>query len=141
MAEEKQGIFREKALERISSPENLTEYLKVTNPGIWIVLISIVVLLLGILIWSMTGRLETLSEGKAVVNDGTAHIVVTGSQSNEITSDMSVRIESEVYDISIIETDEYGRSTAYAPVPLPDGVYDVDIITESIHPISFLLKN
>ena len=34
MAEKEQKIFREKTIERISSPEQLTDYLRVTNPGI-----------------------------------------------------------------------------------------------------------
>ena len=43
MAEnEKKSIFRQKALDRINSPEQLTDYLRVTNPGIWLVLIAAV---------------------------------------------------------------------------------------------------
>ena len=35
MAEEnRNNIYREKTLERISTPDQLTDYLKVTNPGI-----------------------------------------------------------------------------------------------------------
>lgn len=42
MAEQKEKIFRKESLERISSPEQLTDYLRVTNPGIWIILASII---------------------------------------------------------------------------------------------------
>ena len=34
-----QSLFRKKAMDRISSPEDLTSYLKVTNPGVWSVLL------------------------------------------------------------------------------------------------------
>ena len=36
--EKKQGIFREKSLEAVENPEQLNDYLKVTSPGVWIVL-------------------------------------------------------------------------------------------------------
>ena len=73
-----QPIFREKTLERISSPEKLTEYLRVTNPGIWIVLGAVILLLGGLLIWSMIGTLETKSNVKIVVDNHIAEIVSDG---------------------------------------------------------------
>ena len=48
MAEQENGtLFRQKTLDRISSPEKLTDYLRVTNPGIWIFLAAVIVLLAG----------------------------------------------------------------------------------------------
>ena len=41
-------LFREKSIKRISSPEQLNDYLHVTNPGIWALLICVIVLLAGI---------------------------------------------------------------------------------------------
>ncbi|HAG12584.1 MAG TPA: NHLP bacteriocin system secretion protein, partial [Ruminococcus sp.] len=41
MAEQKAQVFRKKSLDRISSPEQLTDYLRVTNPGIWVVLAAV----------------------------------------------------------------------------------------------------
>ena len=54
-----QNLFREKTLERISSPEKLTDYLRVTNPGIWAVLGAVIILLGGLFIWATIGTLET----------------------------------------------------------------------------------
>ena len=42
MSENQQTVFRQKTLERISSPEQLTDYLRVTNPGIWAVLAAVI---------------------------------------------------------------------------------------------------
>ena len=52
------SIFREKSIDKVSSPESLNDYIKVTTPSVWIVLIALVVLLLGILAWSIFGRVE-----------------------------------------------------------------------------------
>ena len=48
MTENEPTVFRKKALERMSSPEQLTDYLCVTNPGIR-VLLAVAFLLLGTL--------------------------------------------------------------------------------------------
>ena len=51
-------VFRKKSLDRISSPEALNDYIHVTSPSVWLVLIAIVVLLLGMLAWSVLGTVE-----------------------------------------------------------------------------------
>ncbi len=52
------GLFRSKSIQRVSSPEQLNEYIRVTTPSVWIVLIALVVLLTGMLAWSVLGRIE-----------------------------------------------------------------------------------
>ena len=47
MAENTETVFRKKTLDRISSPEQITDYLRVTNPGIWVVLVAVILLLDG----------------------------------------------------------------------------------------------
>jgi hypothetical protein len=56
------GIFRDKSLERVSSPEALNDYIRVTTPSVWIVLIALVCLLAGMLAWSIFGTVEVHSE-------------------------------------------------------------------------------
>ncbi|MBQ8955858.1 MAG: hypothetical protein IJ075_02720 [Lachnospiraceae bacterium] len=55
---EKRQIFREKSIERVTSPEQLDDYIKVTTPSVWLILIATVILLIGTLIWGVTGRIE-----------------------------------------------------------------------------------
>ncbi len=52
------GIFREKSLERVSSPEELNDYIRVTTPSVWLVLAALVILLAGMLAWSVFGTVE-----------------------------------------------------------------------------------
>ena len=51
------GIFRQKNIDRVSSPEKLDEYIKVTTPGVWVALAAMVILLTGVLIWGTLGEL------------------------------------------------------------------------------------
>ena len=52
------GIFREKSLKRVSSPEALNDYIRVTTPSVWIVLAALVILLLGVFGWSVFGTVD-----------------------------------------------------------------------------------
>ena len=139
MAEQTSSIFRKKTLDRISSPEQLTDYLRVTNPGIWLVLATVILLLAGIFVWSTVGRLETLASGTAVVRDGAAEIILADSGKGSVRSGMTVRFGAEECLVTTVETDDFGRAAAWANVGLPDGKYDVTVVLESVHPIQFLL--
>ena len=44
-------IFRKKSLDRISSPEQLNDYIRVANPGIWMILAAVIILLAGVCVW------------------------------------------------------------------------------------------
>jgi hypothetical protein len=137
---EKTQIFRQQALDRINSPEQLHDYMKVTNPGIWIILAAVILLLGGMFAWASVGKLETTANAMAVIENGTATVMLTEAASSKITSEMSVRIESQDYHISTVKYDEYGRAVAYAPVALADGNYDAKIVIETISPLKFLFK-
>lgn len=138
--QQKNSIFRQKSLESISSPEQLTDYLRVTNPAIWSILAAVILLLGGLFAWSTVGQLETVANGTAVVENGMAQIMVLDTNKGTVTSGMTVRIGTTESVISTTEQDEYGRMIAYAPVTITDGKYDVKIVTESISPITFLFS-
>ena len=44
--------------EKITSPDQLNDYIRVTSPGAWIILSSILVFLAGFFIWIFNGQLE-----------------------------------------------------------------------------------
>ena len=134
-------VFRQKTMERISSPEQLTDYLRVTNPGIWLILSAVGFLLAGLLVWSAVGTLETTVDARAVIRDNTARIVTVGTDSTGISAGMPLRLASQEFIISSVDVDEYGRTVAHTEISLPDGSYDAKIVTERIHPISFLLES
>ena len=67
MSEKKQNenerrLYREKSLERISAPEDLNDYIRVTTPSVWLVLAALVILLAGMLAWSIFGTVQRHGE-------------------------------------------------------------------------------
>ena len=139
MADSTQTVFRKKTLDRIASPEQLTDYLRVTNPGIWVVLAAVILLLAGVLAWSAVGTLETNAEVKIVVSGHTAQIIPLGSE--RLADGMLLRVSGQEYKIASAQTDEYGRSVGVSEVNLPDGTYDGIVVTEAVNPISFLTES
>ena len=61
-------IFRKKSVDRMSSPEQLNDYIKVTNPGVWMALAASVILLIGVCVWGIFGKLETKLSVAAVIS-------------------------------------------------------------------------
>ena len=64
--ESNNGIFREKSIDRVTGPESLNDYIRVTSPSVWIALLALVVLLVGLLAWSVFGRIEVKDENGGV---------------------------------------------------------------------------
>ena len=139
MEDNTQSVFRKKTLDRIASPEQLTDYLRVTNPGIWVILLAVILLLAGVFAWSMVGTLETKAEVRVVVSDHTAQIVPLGPET--LAAGMPLRVGGQDCIIAYTGADEYGRLTGTAEVTLPDGTYDGSVVVEAVHPISFLLES
>ena len=54
---ERKNIFSKVSIERMSSPEKLNDYIKVSNPGVWIILGAIAVMLIAVIIWGITYEL------------------------------------------------------------------------------------
>lgn len=52
------GLFRKKSIERVSTPEQLNDYIRVTTPSVWVALIATAVLMLGALAWGIFGSID-----------------------------------------------------------------------------------
>lgn len=134
-------LFRKETIDRISSPEQLQDYMKVTNPGIWMVLSAVIALLVGLIILASTRNIETLLPVQAVANEGVVTIALPEGNASGVREGMILRIAGQEIPIDYIYDDEGGQPTVSAKMDLPDGQYDAQIVTESIRPITFLLKS
>ena len=133
-------IFRQESIDRISSPDELNDYLKVSTPNLWIALIASIFLLIGCLVWACQDTLETKIETVAEVKDHYAQIVLTGTDAEAVEEKMEVRIGDVTTNIDQIMTDNFDRAIAVFDTDLPDGKYKAQIIVESIHPIQILFR-
>lgn len=137
MAEE---IFRKKSLDKIKSPESLNDYVRVSNPAVWLIIAAVIILLAGACTWGIFGRIETKVPAVAVVENGTVNCLV-GDE--EVNVGMKIIVgDSECY-IENIQYQESGGTLyciAAAHTDAPDGRYEAEIVTESISPMSFVFN-
>jgi hypothetical protein len=63
-------MFRETALRKMSSADDLDHYLKVTNPSAWILIGAVTVLLVVAFIWGLTANLPISSNTTGVLKNG-----------------------------------------------------------------------
>ncbi len=142
MGEEKEQLFRKESTERISSPDQLRDYMRVTSPSVWMVLTAVIVLLAGLLFCASARNVETTVHVRASAEGGTVTVV-----SEELTADgeqarsgMILRVAGEELPLEYVFRDGQGRMTATVEADLPDGEYEAVLVTESVRPISFLLN-
>ena len=139
-----EGIFRQKSLERIQSPENLNEYVRVTGPGVWLLLIGMTVLLAGAIVWGIFGKLDTVLRVDTHVFEGKAVCYVDETYIGSIKEGMPVRLEEKTGRIGAIGAEEESEAGCMCEIVtdevLPDGLYVGEILLESRSPISFVLN-
>ena len=77
---------------RITSPEQLNDYIRVTTPGAWIILSSILIFLAGFLFWILAGSLE-ISFSSYVYTYGEKTLsFISPDDASKLKSGMTVRI-------------------------------------------------
>lgn len=162
MSEEgKVKLFREKSLEAIESPESLNDYLRVTSPGVWLVMAAVIALLTGLILWGVFGRIETTASLAVTASEGQTVCYVPYDAAQRVMEKGVITVEGKEYalrrgnDYAVtVITGEMnpfvlllgglntGDVTLTIPVEasLPDGVYEGTVVTESLQPISLLLQ-
>ncbi|MCQ2472248.1 MAG: hypothetical protein MJ147_09465 [Clostridia bacterium] len=128
-------IFRKKSLNKIKSPEGLNDYVRVANPGVWMVLSAVIILLVGVCIWGALGRIETKVPANLVVKNGECVCVLNDADADKIKAGMTVKTEKISGKIVSAKDNQIE-----VEINLPDGKYEADVITESIKPLSFVFN-
>lgn len=156
---EKSSVFRRKALDRISSPEQLNDYVRVASPRMWVVLIAVVVLLAGALVWGIFGTIESTVYGVVIVENGNSTLFVSKDIASIISAGDIVYIKNMSVEVISVSAEpfsmtsvfpEYARSLGgfslgewvcaveLEKTPLADGIYTAEVAEEILSPISLL---
>lgn len=154
-------LFRKHSVERISSAQQLNAYIRVASPGVWLILLAVVVFLMGILVWGIFGTVTTTLDAVAVCENGQIVCMIKDETTEEIKPGMTVWIEGQEGTIETVSPRPElveGNLDAYVShvggfsqedfywwaevesVSLADGIYPAKIQRESVHPIQFILQ-
>lgn len=154
------NLFRKKSLDRISSPEQLNDYIRVSTPSVWMLLAAIVVLLTGVCVWGVFGHMDTTLSVVAVAENGQVTAYIKEGDAGRVTVDAAVSIGDVQGCVRSIAAQpaavdesftEYMRHTGklqegewvYAVMldaDCADGVYTAQIVIDSVSPMSFVLN-
>ena len=155
------SIFRKKSLDYISSPEQLTDYIKVSSPSVWIFLSAIFVLLAAAIIWAVFGSLPTTITVNTYVEGGSAVCYVDSDTTAKIKPGMPIRINHVDGTITRIEAQplsaaelrvkyrsdyleallkagDWNFAVESSISGISNGVYPMTIILGSVKPVWFL---
>ena len=154
-------LFRKKSIERVTSPEQLNDYIRVSNPGVWMILAAVVILLAGVCVWGFFGRLDTKKQASGVCENGKLTCYIKSDDISDVKEDTIIFVDGKEYTVKSVssspvrldgekdsyliylggfsETDWVFSVTVDAP-DLADGEYSVDVITKRVSPISFVLN-
>ena len=134
-------LFRKNSMESISSPEQLTDYLRVTNPAVWIVMAAIILMLVGMLIWGSVAQIDSYAAGTAQVQDGRMIVVFDDSGlAANVKAGMSVTIGETSSPIDSVGMTESGALFASASTTLADGSYPARVIFRQTQVLRLLFR-
>ena len=121
---EQTSVYRKASMERISSPEQLNDYLRVTNPSVWIVLAAVVLLLAGTLIWACFTYIGSSVSGVAAVENGVMTVRFDDpALEKNVEAGMSVTVGDTSSPIVSVGRGADGALFAQAETALANGTY------------------
>lgn len=167
---EMKGAFRQESLDRIASPEQLGDYIRVTSPSAWLLLGAIFIITVCVAIWGFTGTLPvtqslnglstddgvicfmpTFSMEKDILgnkaqitlpNGETISGVVTHVAAMPLSSEELAASLGKAWLISRLITADYSNQvTVTSDFPLPPNtLVNVALIIDEIKPIGFIFS-
>ena len=126
---------------RMSSPEQLNDYLKVTSPKVWLLLVAVFLLVAGLLLWSSFTTIESYATGTARAVGG--ELIVTfddAGKASKVQAGMEMEVGDMKTEVLTVGTDASGELVASAHANIPDGSYDVRVGYKTTQVISMLLN-
>ena len=142
------SLFRKSTLDRVSSPEQLTDYIRVATPGVWVFVLTLVVVIGTLLVWGFAGRLITTVDGDAVMENGQAVCYLSVSDAERVKPGMTAVVDSD--SKATVQSADYvsdGAHTGEVRVVLAlegstpqTASFPLSVVVESVRPIDFLLN-
>ena len=136
-----QPVLKKENVERVSSPEQLSDYLHVTTPAIWVVLAAVILLLGSLFVWSSVTAVESYAAGEAEVRSGVLTLRFDDAEKAAfVEAGMNVKVGDLVMPVLSVGSDENGNPIAAAKTDLPDGSYAASVGYRSTQIIDMLFN-
>ena len=137
-----ESIFRQESLDRSLSPDVLNQYIKAATPKIWLMLVSVILILAGIIVWANVGYVEVKYDIVLTVDGGEYVAQVEKDTFEKIKEESFVRWEDKKVEIAEAKIEKADAMTAIyvlrGPIDAADGNYTANVIIERMHPMQFV---
>ena len=154
-------IFRDKSIDKITSPEQMNDYIRVSNPSVWMILSAVIILLVGVCVWGVFGRMDTVIKTGGVCFDGQLTVYISESDFAKVDDKTIISVGGNEYSVTDrpekpVRTDEntdpylmhlvgvsegdWVYSLEIDADGLPDGTYALSVVTERVRPLDFVLN-
>ena len=121
-------VYRKASLERIQSPEQLNDYLRVTNPSVWIILAAVVLILAGMLVWGSSAYIDSFVTGAAEVKGGVMTVTFEDEAlAKNVKPGMNVAVGNTSSPIVSVGRASDGKLFAQTETALADGSYQATV--------------
>lgn len=135
-------LYSKESLEKIKSPEMLNDYIKVSRPHSWVIIIIIFLTILIFLIWANFCVLDIQLDTVVISRPDIIYTIVNKEDIMKIDVGREVRVNKNSLKISNIGKydEELNGYIVYLEGNIPQGNYDGKIILESIHALKLYLN-
>ena len=133
-------LYRKESLERIESPEQMNQILRVTNPSVWLLLTAVILLLVGLLVWGSFTYIDSVAYGRAEVADGVMTLRFDDEElAKSVEEGMLITVGETSSEIRSLGRDEQGVF-ALADTDLADGEYTAGVRYRQTQILRLLLR-
>jgi hypothetical protein len=106
------SIFSKKAMKKLRSPDDMEKYLRVTNPGMWIILCACAALLIGLMAWAFFGSMFTTVSAMCTKLDGRMVSLIPPDDLSRISIGDETYIIGVAYEVSEFGPDPISKLEA-----------------------------
>lgn len=157
----KDSIFREKSIDRINSPEKFDEYVKVSNPGVWMLMAAMLISLVAVIIWAVSCVLNTTIPAAVVAQSGNVVAYIMEDNADIVKPGQEIVLhDGSVLKVKWVDSSFFFLDIDKMPKilhalgreedtwacrlevegTLPDGAYSADVIVDTVKPATFVMN-
>ena len=113
MADENSSLFTQKAQSKLRSPDDLDEYVRLTNPSVWIVLAACAILMIGMFAWGFFGTAQTSVGAVATCAQGEVVAFLSADAASKLSVGDPANVDGELMEVASVGDVPLSRLEAY----------------------------
>ena len=123
-------IFRKSSIDRVNSPDRVDDCLTVPETSPWLIIVALLLLLIGMGVWTMFSNSEQRIPAIVRVEDGVGHCVISRENAGIARGKGVVMLETRTVPVMIRLGEEKGANVSAATfdVVLDDGLYNGELL-------------